>query len=102
MKRALSMLLAAVTVMVLFAGCGSTPAENVEPSAPEVTPGEPTPDATPAPVLSDKLQQVYDLGIADVGHICNNHNAPSFFCIIAPVSHNVHCFKFRFIATLER
>ena len=59
-KRVLSLLLSLTLVLGLLTGCQNESSESVTPSTPDVTP------ADPAPELSDTLQQIYDLGIADI------------------------------------
>ena len=59
-KRMMGFLLATAIICGLLTGCQEAPGESVNPSTLDVTP------VTPAPELSDTLQQVYDLGIADI------------------------------------
>lgn len=59
-KRTLSLLFTLSLVLGLLAGCQNAPAKSVNPSTPEAAP------AAPVLKLSDTLQQVRDLGIADI------------------------------------
>lgn len=59
-KRMMSFLLTTAIICGLLTGCQNSLSENGEPSTPDVTP------VTPAAELSDTLQQVCDLGIADI------------------------------------
>lgn len=59
-KRMISLLLTAAMICGLLTGCQNTPSESISPSTPDVSTVE------PALELSDTLQQVYDLGIADM------------------------------------
>ena len=66
-KKLVCFILSLIMVLGLFAACGQNP--NTDTEIPQTNPTQvqtPTEATTPSPVLSESLQQVYDLGIADM------------------------------------
>ena len=66
-KQIISFILSLTMVLGLFVGCGQNPNTDTETLQPNPTQAQTPTEATiPSPVLSESLQQVYDLGIADM------------------------------------
>lgn len=66
-KKIVSFILSLTILLGLSVGCGQN--SNADTEIPQTNPTQvqtPTEATTPSPVLSESLQQVYDLGIADM------------------------------------
>lgn len=73
-KQVICLILSLIVLLSIFAGCQAKPEAVADAPAADVPAQEPEPSQTqtapepetPAPQLSETLQQVYDLGLADL------------------------------------